>query len=532
MKQFVANLGSLGTRRIAMLGGTAIGVIAALFLATLFLFKPEYRAVATDLTAADAAAMVATLESAGFKPEISQDNTIIRLPESDLARGRMALAEAGLPAAGNMGWEIFDNSSSIGMNSFLQRVNRLRALEGELARSIQTMDGVEAARVHLVLPERETFSQHRPLASASVMLRPRRGAQLHLRQAVAIRNLVSSAVPELAAENVVVLSSTGETILGDESDARQASLVSLRADWEQRIAKNVANILSAHVGPGNIRVEVAAEINDERATIIEERFDPEQQVARSISALEERRQGKDSETNGVDVANNLPGVDADAAGTPSREESQSKVLDETQFEIGSTRSERTVEPGGIKRLTVAVLVNGRSVDGSYVERSAEELERISRLVRSAAGIDDARGDIVTVDSLQFAEDADLLSGDTDRPGLLQTYGGTILRGVFLLAALALILFLGLRPLLRARDRGQLDETAALPREAVLELEGGGSPALEAAATPKTMIENSHVVLAPVSGLIERQSIMQLSQAVAENREESLRIIRGWIRQKG
>lgn len=545
MQQIIQNFASMGRRRLLLMGGAVIAIVAALFLGLGAAMQPTYRPLTTDLTASEAAPMMSTLEQGGFSPRISADGTMISLPEGDIARARMALAEAGLPAAGNAGWELFDNASGIGMNSFLQRINRLRALEGELARSIQTMDGVEAARVHIVLPERETFSQERPDPSASVIVRTRRGAALDRRQALAIRNLVAPAVPDMSPEDVVVLSASGEVILGQEDMNSGGGIASTRAGIEDRISRNIENILSAHVGAGNVRVRVAADISTERQVVVQESFDPEQQVARSTSALSEEDQSTDAGAGNVDVANNMPGVENGGGAGGGGSQARSKTLDETDYEIGSTRSERVIEPGSIRRLTVAVLVNGRLDGETYVDRTPEELDRLAGLVRSAAGIDTERGDEVTVDSLRFAADEGFLDAEGGGVGdFLGRNSGSLIRAATVIISLAMIMFLALRLMRRVREPaaaaadpagGRTEEVpAGAAAEDVSSTLPAGAPAGPGGEVVTTgpVEGEEYVPIRSVSGNVMKKHIDELSSLVDSNPEEALRVIRSWIRQKG
>lgn len=541
MKQIIENLRGLGRGRLIALGATGLGIAAALFIGLSIAMAPQYRPLVTDTTAGEAAGMVAALEKSGFKPRVSADGTMISLPEGDFARARMALAESGLPASGNAGWEIFDNASGIGMNSFLQRVNRVRALEGELARSAQTLEAVEAARVHLVLPERESFSQDRPEPSASVILKTRRGIPLERRQAIAVRNLVSAAVPGLAPDRVVVLSASGETILAGEEGVEDGGVAGHRAAIEDRMARNIESILTARVGAGNVRVRVAADLANAREVVVRESFDPDQQVARSTSALAEQSQGRNGANGTVDVANNMPGVENGGGAGGGREESRSKTLDETQFEIGSTRSETVTEAGGIKRLTVAVLVNGTMENGEYVERTPDEIARLEALVRSAVGVVEERGDAVTVESMRFIDAESFEDGEAGGLSeLLARHSGTLLRGFLALAAIALILLLGVRPAMArlSGDRAAAAGAAASPASVTgmaapatdqPRVEGEGAPGEAPADAERT--GDDYVSISSVSGDVMRRYIEELGTLVDGNREEALRVLRSWIQAK-
>lgn len=272
MSNFIDNLKGLGRRRLILMGSTAIGLTAALVIGLSVSMSEPYRTLVADGNAATTAEMLAELEQAGFSPRLSGDGTVLSLPEGDIARARMALAQAGLPAEGAAGWELFDQSSGLGMNSFLQQINRLRALEGELARSIKTLDNIEDARVHLVLPDREAFSQERPEPSSSVVVHARRGTQINREQAVAIRSLVAAAVPRLSPDRVTILDGSGQAILTEEDANNESGFATLRAQTEERLRRNVETILAAHVGAENVRVRVTADLETSREVVVSETF--------------------------------------------------------------------------------------------------------------------------------------------------------------------------------------------------------------------------------------------------------------------
>lgn len=546
MNELIQNFGALGRRRLAILGGTAIGLIGALAIGTAVMTAPDYRAIATDLTASEASQMMSALEAGGFAPRASADGTMVSVPAPELGRGRMALAEAGLPTADKAGWELFQQTSGIGMNSFMQRVNKMVAMEGALERTIQGMDSVATARVHLAPGERETFSQERSEPRASVMISPRRGSHFSRSHAQAVRNLVAGGVPDIAPENITILTADGETVLGNDAEqSAELGYLGARTAIEERVARSIESILAAHVGPGNVRVKVAAEINRDREVIVQESYDPDQQVARSTSALNEQSQSRDAGNGSVDIANNMPGVENGAGAGGGREESRNKTLDETVFEIGSTRSERHVTPGSIKRLTVAVLVNGRTDENGYSERTAEEIERLTALVRSASGIDESRGDEVAVDSLQFVQADELDDGEpisgNGLSQILSDHAGALIRGAIMLLGLTLVLLLAVRPALaRGRDSAATAEpedaesaSAGDPAQGVPETQGtSGTTGQDAAPISEPVSDEGYVALSSVSGAVMQRYLNELSGMIGDNREDAVRVLRSWIQQKG
>ncbi|MHA6345259.1 flagellar basal-body MS-ring/collar protein FliF [Roseivivax sp. CAU 1761] len=575
MNALAQNLMALGRGRLAVLGATGAGLMLLLFLGLGTVMSPAYRPLYGDLDPASASRIVTTLEQAGFTVKLDRAGSVVSVPETDIARARMTLADQGLPSQGTPGWELFDDASGLGMNTFMQRVNRLRALEGELSRSVRTIDGIEAARVHLVMPEREAFSRSRPEATASVIVRSRAGYSLGRRQALAIRALVASAVPEMSPNQVTVLSATGETILGPEGDTPgEVSIAGTQAAMEDRLARSVTEILSARVGASNVRVEARVDLTTERQVIRQESFDPDQQVVRSTETRQESSEGSEAAAGEVGVVNELPPELRDGAGGDAgpRSSQRSNQTDEiVNYEIGTTRSEIIREPGEVERLSVAVLVNGTYQPGAngdpvYTERSPEELERIERLVRSAIGFDAARGDVVSVESLQFMtfeEDFGLAQGSL-LGDLLARNLMSILRGVLALAIVAVIVFFGVRPALR-RSLNTLPEAPALPgaaggaAEAGLAAEGPAQipgeararqaalPGVEGAvsetgrvtriepAIDNLLMEDASddlVSLASVRGGVRRRRVQSVGELVDAEPDESLRVLRHWLAAEG
>ena len=427
------------------------------------------------------------------------------------------------------------------MNSFLQQINRLRALEGELVRSIKSIDVVEDARVHLVLPEREAFSQDRPEASASVIVRTRRGQSFERRQALAVRSLVSAAVPGLSPDRVTVLTAAGQTILAEEGTER--GMDDAQIEIEERLRRNIESILGAHVGAENVRVRVTAELETERRVVVEERFDPDQSVPRVVTSSNEEFKSRDAAPGSVDVANNLAAMNTEGAADGSSE-SRSRQSEEKRFEIGSVRKELVSEPGSIRRLTVAAVVNGVWTGETYAERNPQELDRLAALVRTAAGINEARGDLVSVESLQFAEGRSLLDGEggSGWGEVLALHLGTLIRALVGLAAVALVLLFAVRPAMRhlSGTGKALDDSGGLPA-----LDGLGGPMQMALGGPMALGDlaalsppgdgdgdEDFLSFSSVQGNVMRRYVDDFARIVENEPEAAVRTIRAWINQRG
>lgn len=544
----------LGRGRLIALGATGAGLMLALLVGLNTVLAPTYVPLYSQLSPSSASEILSSLEQAGMTAQLSADGSSISVAQDDLARARMALADRGLPNEGVPGWELFDDSTGLGMNTFLQRVNRLRALEGELARSIQTIEGIDAARVHLVLPEREAFSRNRPEPSASVIVRGSASHDISMRQAMSIRALVASAVADLSGNRVTVLSASGETILAEDGvGAAEVTLQSTRASIEERLARNINQILTARVGAGNARVQVSVDLNTERQRTVSRSFDPDQQVARSVETREEEIEDRDAAAGSVDVGQNLPEALAEPAGAGASN-SRNRTDEIVNYEIGSTERESTREPGEIERVSVAVLVNGiynvaQGGDVAYEERAPEELERLAALVRSAIGFDETRGDTVSIDSLRFI-DYSMDVGDPVGRSVSQILTDnlmTILRSLFALAVIALIMAFGSKPL-RALASSAGGGHLALAGAPVEALEGGaqrsqlaapertgagGPAALPSPAPRQTVLDpetpgGETVRLASVAGDVAAGRIEEMGELAERNPDEALRVLRSWL----
>ncbi len=266
---------------------------------------PQMTTLFTDLSYEDSSGILKELDRQAIPYELKNDGAIIMVPKENVTRLRMKLAEGGMPKGGGVGYEIFDKSDALGSTSFVQNINHLRALEGELARTIKGIDRIRAARVHLVLPERPLFSRETPEPSASIVLRVR--GSLEPQQVRAIRHIVASAVNGLKAERVSIVDETGQLLAnGSSSDgSSEANGDDRRTTYENRMREQVEQIVSSVVGSGRARVQVSADFDYNKVTQTSDKFDPEGRVLRSSQSREESSATADN--NGqVTVNNELP----------------------------------------------------------------------------------------------------------------------------------------------------------------------------------------------------------------------------------
>src|SRR5947208_6349791 len=370
--------------------------------------SPQMTTLFTDLTFEDSSAIIKDLERQAIPYEMRNDGAILMVPKDRVARLRMKLAEGGLPKGGGVGYEIFEKSEALGATSFVQNTNHLRALEGELARTIRAIDRVQAARVHLVLPERPLFAREKAEASASIVLKVR-GA-LEPQQVRAIRHLVASAVNGLKPERVSVVDEAGR-LLANGAPGDNASGVSAderQAAFERRLREQVEAIVTSIVGPGHARVQLTADFDFNRVTQTSEKFDPEGRVMRSSQTREESSASGDGREGQVSVGNELPGgQQRPAEGATGRDQNR-KSEEIVNYEISRSTKTEVTEGGRVNRVSVAVLVDGTYTktdkgEPVYQPREKEEIDRISALVRTAIGFDQRRGDQVEIVNLRFAD---------------------------------------------------------------------------------------------------------------------------------
>lgn len=529
-------LKSLGAARMGAMVAVSAALIGFFAFLIMRVTTPQMTTLFTDLSIEDSSSIIKDLERQGVSFELRNEGSTIMVPKDKVTRLRMKLAEGGLPKGGGVGYEIFDKSDALGTTSFVQNINHLRALEGELARTIRAIDRVQAARVHLVLPERPLFAREAPEPSASIVLRVR--GSLEPQQIRAIRHVVASAVNGLKPQRVSIVDEAGQLLAdGAASDPDQALGDERRAAFEKRMRKQVEDIVSSVVGAGRARVQLSADFDFNKITQTSDRFDPEGRVLRSSQTREES--SVTAENNGqVTVNNELPGNQPGTNPTVPRD--QSKKTEETNnYEISRTTKTEVTEVGRVNRISVAVLVDGiyaKNEKGElvYQERTKDQLDRIATLVRSAIGFDQKRGDQVEVVNLRFAE-APATAPIAEPTGLLGMFQFTkddvmyvIELGVMVLLGLV-VMFMVIRPLVRRILA--VDEAAALT--------GGASvPALasEASHVPSTAQATlAHgnataqmIDVAQVQGQVHAQSVHRVGELAERNPNETVTIIRQWL----
>ncbi|TCT13412.1 flagellar M-ring protein FliF [Tepidamorphus gemmatus] len=534
-------LKSLGAARLAAMGAVAAALIGFFAFLIIHLSAVKMVPLYTDLDFEDSGAVVRELERRGIAYELRYEGSTVLVPEPDVLRLRMDLASSGLPSGGGVGYEIFDRGDTLGATSFVQGINHLRALEGELARTIRALDRVASARVHLVIPERRLFARDTVPPSASIVLKTR-GA-LSETQIRAIRHLVASAVEGMTPGRVAIVDEAGRLLADGDGDADAGSLLVLdnrRQAIEAKMRSQIEDILASIVGPDRVRVQVTAELEHNRVTQTVDQFDPDGRVVRSSQLREETSNVTEPADNGgVTVGNELPGANAEAAGMASENTSRSEEV--TNYEISRTTKTEVIEPGRIRRLSVAVVVDGiytQNANGElvYEPRPQEQLDRLAALVRSAVGFDQERGDTVEIANLRFAEGPRGIPTEEETSFLPALSSAELMRlvelGVLFLVALLVLLFVA-RPLVRRILSPEATAPIALEAPATANAEAPGlvaqleGPAGTSLALPPSPTEDA-IDFAQQIGEVQQSSLRKVGELIDQNPTEALNIIRNWI----
>ncbi len=539
MESLTNLINRIGLPRIAAM------VIVAVLMLGFFAFlimrsqTPNLAPLYSGLSLEDSSAIISELQTLNIPYDLRGEGDTILIPRDQITTMRMTLAGEGLPTRGQVGYEIFDQQSTLGATSFVQNINNVRALEGELARTIGSLTRITGARVHLVLPERELFRRERKDPSASIVLTTR--GQLSNGEIRAIQHLVASAIEGLTPSRVSIVDDQGNLLASGTGDDANGVITAQNDErtlgFENRLRTRVEDMLANVVGAGRARVEVAAELDFNRSTTTNERFDPDGQVVRST-------QTRDSENltggnNGqVTVANELPGASQNngGAGVTDQGTSSEEIVN---YEISKTTQTNVTEAGAIKRLSVAVVVDGTYADDgagntTYTPRTADEIAQIQTLVRSAVGFAADRGDSVEVVNMQFAERPDLAPLGTEASGgMLDFTRDDIMNGaemaVTLLIALALVFFV-MRPLLKKALTPEtqplaLPPAAELSNHGVLGADGLVIAEEEPAPRDKTP---AWVANAKSMGETQLQTLKTVGTLVEENPKQAALIVRDWL----
>ncbi len=541
MESLLKTLQGFGIGRVAAIGGAAAGALAILLAIMLRVGGQPMSLLYSNLDLKEAGEITASLDQANIKYELKGDGSTILVDRDKVASARLMLSGKGLPTSGSVGYEIFDNAPALGQTDFVQNLNAKRAEEGELARTIRAIQGVQSARVLLNLPKKQLFEDDAEEPSASIML-VTGGRRLTPDQVRAIRNLVAAGVPGLKVERVAVADQSGDLLAGMGDAGGGGDSAVARNDVEERLRKTIKDLVEGVVGAGKARVTVSADLDQARTTTQEEKYDPDGQVVRSTRTTSNTaKEDKPQSAGTVSAAQNIPGGQTPSAGSDAA--SQTNGTDETtNYEISRTTTTKVQEPGEIKKLSVAVAVDGNTpIDakgkpGPYAPRSADEMKRIDQLVRSAMGFDATRGDQVSVVNVRFDRDANVDGGVTasspfsfDKDDVMRAAE----LGVLLTVA-ALIIFFVVRPMMKGGGGGG---GMGLPALAMGgggggAAPGGGALAFDAQAgqarLPAPDDYDQKIDIARIEGQVKGSSVKKVADFVERHPDESVSILRTWL----
>jgi flagellar M-ring protein FliF len=462
-EQLGTALKKLGARRLIALGIIGVTLFAAILASSFYLNRPQYETLYVGLSRDDVNRMGMALGEAGIPFDVKSDGTSVLVPFGKADQARMYLAEKGLPTSNNAGYELFDNMGSLGLTSFMQEITRVRALEGEISRTIQAIRGIKASRVHIVLPEKGSFRRGDQAPSASVVIRTE--GDFAIESAQSIRQLVAAAVPQLTASEVTILDTNGR-LLASKDDGTNAGAV-MSATLEQNVSssvdENIRKALAPYLGVGHFQTSVQVALDTDRRQTNETVFDPESRVERSVRVVRESGDSKNSTSdNATGVEQNIPQEEIASRNGDSATEKTDKREELTNYELNSKTVSTTSDSYQIKRLSIAVVVDQARLLATAGETPPpanfvdQQIAKITQLVATAAGLDTKRGDVINVTAVNFLEAADeqLQPVSTPISELIFRQTGTLINAAALIAAVGLVLWFGVRPLMREMSNQQ------------------------------------------------------------------------------
>ena len=537
LERLWTSIAGLGARRLIALAVVGIGVMALLGVGAYYLSRPQQDVLYSGLTRDDVGRIGSALKDAGIDFDVAADGTTVTVNYGDTARARMLLAEKGLPQSANSGYDLFDQVGSFGLTSFMQNVTKTRALEGELARTIQSMDGIKAARVHLVLTDHSSFRNEQQQASASVVIRTEMPTDTGPAQA--IRHLVAAAVPGLKVDNVTVLNTEG-TVLASGDDIESASagkMATVEQTVNREIEDKVRRTLTPYLGIGNFQVSIVTRLNLDRSTTNEVIYDPSSRVERSVRTVKENAQAQNSTADAAASAQeNLPTQKSAGETAKNSNEANDRREELTNYEVSSRTVETAHDGFKIEQISIAVLVNkhqldtiaGKGADALPVEHQMMDIEQ---LVGAAAGYNKDRGDQLKVAAVDFVSDA---PQEIPEPSLFDTLAaqvGYFANSLALVVVALIAIMLGLRPAIKAiMSQPASGGSPAMTPEVAIEAMHAPSIA-QAMGSPQQMGEEPNLnLIEDVTKRMNRSPQKRLEQIVEYDEAQAAAILRQWLHQ--
>lgn len=549
LPQIVKNLSALGQTRLLMLGGVGALSVLLIVAAAIFLNKPARETLYIGLSGEDITQISLVLAEANIDFAAGTDGSSITVPAGMTNRARALLAERGLPSSSSSGYELFDQVGSLGLTSFMQEVTRVRALEGEIGRTIQSINGISAARVHIVMPDRGNFRRGEQKPSASVMVRA--ASNIAGRTADSIRHLVASSVPGLTVDEVTVLDATGKLLAaGDDfSNSNLNRSLSIVQLVQTEVETNIEKALAPFLGVENFRASVTAKVNTDSQQIQETVFDPESRVERSTRVTRENQTSSQSATETpATVEQNIPdqGPGAGGAAGPQSSELAERKEEQTNYEINSKIVSTVRNSYSVEGLSIAVVVNKARIDAMLggtptPEQTEAYIAELEQVVATASGLDTERGDRAKITIMEFLA-SEILSADAGQPGFadtLKTQLGTIINAIAFITVAVLLIMFGFRPLLRgsavagaSEAEEGLEDGLELPDFSPAALGGAGAMPMEGFGADFGFGEEDDSELElEESGTFNRRvkegPERRLARMVEINEERAAKILRSW-----
>lgn len=530
LQQFTTFWGSLKGRQKASMLTAATILLAGLIGLVVWANYVTYQPLFTNLRPEQVPAIVESLKSKKEQYRLTYGGTVIEVPSERVLDLRLSLAGEGVLKDGMVGFEVFDKGG-IGVTNFVERLNYQRALQGELMRTINELDAVDGSRVHIVLPHESLFVRDERPATASVVLKLVPGTKIDKAQVNGIVNLVAASVEGLKAENVSVVDTEGRTLAAPKDGSvagTPSTLLEYQENMERRLEARVTEFLERVVGPGKAIAKVQATLEMKSVETTAESYNPDSRVARSEQNRSEVRKNVGPDAAGVPgTASNLPG-NATANATGNGNVSMERTEATTNYEVDKTVSHSVQAPGQLKRLSVAVLIDGTYKAGAaaaaaaaatapakaeYVARTAEEMKMFDQIVRNAVGFSDDRNDEVSVTNMQFHQlDSDITSDANNIPWERPVRYGMVILGMFLI-------FMLLRPLLKSIAE-DVQVTASQVGEGGALLEGAaGAGALGSGISPKMLAAGSQ----------DRQRREEMISLARSDIDNTVQTVRDWLR---
>ncbi len=488
------------------IGGAVVAAVAAVVMIIGAANKTQMSVLFSELEPKDAATITDKLRERNIKYELSNNGSTILIPQEVLHDTRLSLASEGLPESSVVGYELFDKTN-LGMSDFVQKLNYRRALEGELARTIASIGEVKKARVHIVIPEKALFDKDQKQATASVVLQLKGTKSINKLNVEGIQNLVASSIEGLDAGAVTVVDQKGQILSEPQRDKNSLAAMSdtqyeLQQKVDQYLTSKVQSLLDGVLGVGNAVVRATTELDFQQIEKTEEKFNPDEQVVRSEQQLEGRSAAVDSL--------NYPA-------TNSNSENRNKI---TNYEISKTVEKIINNGGGIKRMTVAALINGTTKvvekDGAptleYTPRPQEQMLQLNQIIKNSVGYNPTRSDQVTVENIQFditseQEELERLRGN-DLPLTTEEIIEKVLIVLAMLLAIWMIRKLIMSPQVRSRIEWVLGEPPVVDA-ALLATIRGDDPLL---LLPSSNVASSSVSrLEPYDPNAERENLAELAR---------------------